>query len=57
LLHEVLFLFPDTSLDISLAAIVAGFALQTFDTFFRDDGNHDETRHGISPPQAEDRVQ
>jgi hypothetical protein len=42
---------------MSCAAIVAGFALQSFDTFFRDDGNHEEARHGIGPPQAEDSVQ
>src|SRR5258708_5465843 len=55
--HEVCFLFGGTSLDISRAAIVAGFALQSFDTFFRDDGNHDEARHGIGPPKADGRVQ
>src|SRR5439155_12128018 len=42
---------------ISRAAIVAGFALQPSYPFFRDDGNHNEARHGIGPPQAEDRVQ
>ena len=35
---------------ISRAAFVAGFALQSFDSFFRDDGNHDEGRNWIGPP-------
>ncbi len=39
------------------AAIVAAFPPQSFDAFFRDDGNHDKARHGIGPPQVEGRVQ
>jgi len=33
---------------ISSAAIVAGFALQSFDTFLRNDGNHDKTSHRVA---------
>ena len=39
------------------ATIVAGFALHSFDSFFCDDGNHDERRHRIGPPQPEDGVE
>ena len=36
--------------------VLAGFALQSLDSFFRNDGNHDEGRHGVGPPQAEEGV-
>ena len=42
---------------ISSAAIDAGFTLQSFDTFLRNDGNHDKTSHGFGPPQTEDRIE
>src|SRR5437016_8347719 len=53
-LHEALFY---SVLCIPLATFVAGFALQSFDSFFRDDGNHDESRHWIGPPQTEESIE
>ena len=41
----------------SCAAIVAGFALQSFDTFFRDDGGHGEARHWVGPPKTEKGIE
>jgi len=37
-------------------AIVAGFALQSFDTLFRNDRHHDEAATG-SPTKAEQSVE
>ena len=33
------------------------FTLQSFDTFLRNDGNHDKTSHRVGPPQTEDRIE
>ena len=38
-------------------AIVAGFALQSFDTLFRNDRNHDEARDRVGPSKAEESVE
>jgi hypothetical protein len=38
-------------------AIGAGFALQSFDALFPDDGNHNKGRRRIGPPQTEKEVE
>jgi hypothetical protein len=38
-------------------AIIAGFALQSFDAFFPDDGNHDAGRCWVGPPETEKGVE
>jgi hypothetical protein len=37
-------------------AIVAAFALQSFDSLFSNDRNQGEARDGIGPPKAEQSV-
>lgn len=34
--------------------IVTRSALQSFDALFHDDGNYDQGRHRVGPPQAEE---
>ena len=40
-----------------MRSIRRGFALQSFDSFFRDDGNHDEGSHRVGPPYTEQCVE